>query len=58
MQQRNYESVGGSDLPKVTRLSEVARRAAMLHNSVNGAHGDGFVGSMVVMAAEIGRADF
>lgn len=45
-------------MPKMTRLSAVARRAAMLHNSVNGAHGDGFVGSMVVMAAEIGRADF
>lgn len=58
MPQRNYESVGLSDWPKVPQLSGVAHRAAMLHGSVNCAPGDGFVGSMVVLAADIGRFDF
>lgn len=58
LQQRDYKSVGVSDLPRVTQLSEVAPRDAMLHNSVNGAHGDGFVWRMVVLAAEIGMCDF
>lgn len=36
LQHRNYKSVRLSDLPWATWLSEVAQRAAMLHNSVSG----------------------